>query len=87
MAEGPAPVCFTCGLPTGEVPQFNRLPNGQVCPACRDRLLDAIPPALPSLYRLQVPELGAGTAELEESHHQADWDGQPRPWPPHGLSN
>ena len=45
----PSPVCITCGLEVGSGPQLNRLSNGQVCPTCRDRLLDSIPSALPSL--------------------------------------
>lgn len=49
MSKGPLPVCITCGLPVGEPLRLNRLHNGQVCPSCRDRVLDAIPPALPSI--------------------------------------
>lgn len=49
MSEGPQPVCINCGLPVGEPLRLNRLHNGQVCPTCRDRVLDAIPPALPSV--------------------------------------
>lgn len=40
-------VCFTCGQPAGEVPRLNCLPGGQVCPTCRDRLLECLPPCLP----------------------------------------
>lgn len=47
--ENPAPtLCFTCGLTVDEKPRLNRLTNGSVCPACRDRVLDMLPPALPS---------------------------------------
>jgi hypothetical protein len=42
------PVCFACGSPTGPLPRLNRLPDGRVCPTCRDRLLDLVPPALPA---------------------------------------
>jgi len=88
MVDGTAPLCFTCGLPSGSTLQFNRLPNGQVCSACRDRLLESIAPALPHRSTAdRVPELGAGTSEQEEAHGETDWDGQPRPWPPPGLAS
>jgi hypothetical protein len=41
-------VCFTCGLAIEHPPRLNRLTNGQVCPACRERLLDALPALLPA---------------------------------------
>ena len=41
-------VCFTCGLAIESPPRLNRLTSGQVCPACRERVLDGLPPALPS---------------------------------------
>ncbi|MBL8861358.1 MAG: hypothetical protein JNK02_05035 [Planctomycetes bacterium] len=85
MVDGSAPLCFTCGLPSANTLQFNRLPNGQVCPACRDRLLDGIPAALPSPRA--IPEMGAGSSVEEESRHQADADGGQRPWPPPGLAS
>jgi hypothetical protein len=46
MSESAVPVCFHCGLSTesGEDgPQLNRLPDGQACPACADRLLASLP--------------------------------------------
>jgi hypothetical protein len=42
------PVCIACGQPTGRRPRLNSLPDGRPCPSCRDRLLDTLPPALPS---------------------------------------
>jgi hypothetical protein len=39
--------CISCSMQIGGTPQLNRLPNGQTCPTCRDRVLDALPPALP----------------------------------------
>lgn len=51
MNRSKPPVCITCGLPAGTPPQLNRLSNGQVCPACRNRLLDWLPPVLPSRAR------------------------------------
>lgn len=47
MADGPEPLCFTCGLPAGKSARFNHLPNGQVCPSCRDRLLATLPAPFP----------------------------------------
>jgi hypothetical protein len=48
--------------------QLNRMPNGQLCPTCRDRVLDAIPPALPSRApapRALEPEFRSGALEDE----------------------
>jgi hypothetical protein len=42
------PVCIGCGLPTGPGPRLNRLADGRTCPSCRDRLLETLPPVLPS---------------------------------------
>lgn len=42
------PVCIACGQPTGPRPRLNRLSDGRICPSCRDRLLDDLPPILPS---------------------------------------
>ncbi|MCC6408362.1 MAG: hypothetical protein IT453_14450 [Planctomycetes bacterium] len=42
------PICIQCGLPTGETHRLNRLPDGKVCSACRDRVLASLPPALPA---------------------------------------
>jgi hypothetical protein len=43
------PLCIACGRPTGPEPRLNQLPDGRTCPACRDRLLDTLPPVLPSV--------------------------------------
>ncbi|HEX6862502.1 MAG TPA: hypothetical protein VF414_06800 [Thermoanaerobaculia bacterium] len=42
------PVCIACSQPTGPGPRLNRLPDGRVCPSCRERLLDTLPPILPA---------------------------------------
>jgi hypothetical protein len=42
------PVCIACGCPTGPLPRLNRLPDGRICPTCRERLLDSLPPVLPA---------------------------------------
>ena len=57
-----ATVCFQCGQSVGDPPQLNRLPDGRRCPACRDRALDAIPPALPT--EQPVPEEQTYQGEL-----------------------
>jgi hypothetical protein len=50
--SAPSPtLCFTCGLPLGDPPRLNHLPGGQVCPSCRDRLLDHLPALLPGGLR------------------------------------
>lgn len=48
MPERSQTLCITCSLPIGEPLRLNRLHNGQVCPSCRDRVLESIPPALPT---------------------------------------
>lgn len=48
MSQNPQPVCITCSLPVGDPPRLNRLGNGQVCPSCRDRLLESLPPIFPN---------------------------------------
>ena len=48
MALDRQSVCFTCSQPIAEPPAINRLENGETCPTCRDRLLDSLPPLLPS---------------------------------------
>ena len=45
MAE---PICIQCGLPSMVTARLNRLPDGKVCPACRERVLAALPAALPA---------------------------------------
>jgi hypothetical protein len=47
MPDRARTLCISCGLHVGETPQLNRLPNGQICPTCRERVLDWLPPALP----------------------------------------
>ena len=42
------PVCIGCGQATGPVPRLNRHPDGRVCTSCRDRLMDSLPPVLPT---------------------------------------
>ena len=71
MADGPEPICFTCGLPSGSNARLNHLPNGQVCPSCRDRLLEALPAPFPVALAREDEEVESG--ELEAV------DGTPEP--------
>lgn len=49
MNANPAPpICIHCGLSAGSPPRLNRLEDGRLCPACAERLLDALPPLLPA---------------------------------------
>jgi hypothetical protein len=41
-------ICMGCGQATGPEPRLNRLPDGRACSSCADRLLDSLPPLLPS---------------------------------------
>jgi DNA-directed RNA polymerase subunit RPC12/RpoP len=63
-------VCFTCGLVIESPPRLSRLTNGQVCPACRERVLDGLPPALPS----QPSGTGAGSDLRGLSAENSDAD-------------
>jgi hypothetical protein len=76
MASHSEPVCITCGLPVGAPVRFNRLPNGQTCPSCRDRVLDSVPPALPS-FRMEPIGRTTETETFDES-----FDEPRRVWPP-----
>lgn len=55
MANRRDTLCFTCGLPSGDPLRLNHLPSGEVCPNCRDRLLDALPAPFPRVLR-EVPD-------------------------------
>jgi hypothetical protein len=47
MAEASQPVCMTCGQSAGAPLRFNHLPSGDPCPACAERLLEALDSLLP----------------------------------------
>lgn len=70
MSESTHTVCFTCGLAIETPPRLNRLTNGNVCPACRDRVLHELPPALPA-----TPARTGAHEEVEErvQAREADW--------------
>jgi DNA-directed RNA polymerase subunit RPC12/RpoP len=68
-------LCITCGIQVEETTQLNRLPNGQICPTCRERVLDSIPAPLP-----RGPEI------VERSERMSLFDGMIErgegEWPP-----
>lgn len=63
------PVCIACGQPTGPRPRLNHLPDGRPCPTCQDRLLETLPPVLPST----VSELSFGEWVEEEEPGEDDY--------------
>ena len=65
MAEA---VCFTCGMGADDPPRLNRLENGQICPACRDRVLESLPPILPDLKGVR----GIASVEPAETPDESD---------------
>ncbi len=69
------PLCIACGQPTGPFPRLNRLPNGRVCSACRDRLLEILPPVLPALPRLGTSEGWIGDQGEAEDEPPEDFKG------------
>lgn len=72
-------VCFTCGLVIETPPRLSRLTNGQVCPACRERVLAELPPALPSRPPVEAP---AEAASLRNDPEAApDEDDEPESGP------
>jgi hypothetical protein len=78
MPKGPEPLCFTCGLPIGDPFRLNHLPGGQVCPSCRDRLLDSLPAPFPR--RQHQPDPAAqGDPDLayDEPETGEAWGGPP----------
>jgi hypothetical protein len=61
------PVCIACGQATGPRPRLNLLPDGRACPTCRDRLLDSLPPVLPSPFaELDLEEWADGEEKGED---------------------
>jgi hypothetical protein len=75
-------VCFTCGLVIESPPRLSRLTNGQVCPACRERVLEDLPPALPARGSAVPPasepalpaQDGEGADESERGFGPSDWN-------------
>ena len=74
MAEITNTVCFTCGLGIEDPPRLNRLTTGQVCPACRERLLDALPPMLPAPEPAPTSIVTEPVSERLEPRDEWAWD-------------
>ena len=49
MGESNPSICIQCGHSTDQTQRLNRLADGRVCSICRDRLLEHLPPMLPTL--------------------------------------
>lgn len=62
MGKSGKTICFTCGKAVGASPRFNTLKNGELCPTCRDRVLDTLPPLVP----------GFGLGGDEEARQEAE---------------
>jgi hypothetical protein len=73
-------LCFTCGQALQDPPRFNLLESGEYCPACRDRVLDAVPAVLPRRFAAQ-PESAAYEAQMDFGFDEPD-DPSERPEPP-----
>jgi len=69
MASERAILCIQCGSPVGDPPTLNTFPDGEPCRVCRDRVLEALPPALPfrRVAEWAVEEEQAGVEEEEEA--------------------
>ena len=78
MPERSNTVCFTCGLQVGEPPQLNRLTTGQVCPACRDRVLESVAAPLPARGN-QVESRGDDERALYPATEGSGYAGDPSP--------
>ena len=66
MDSDSRPLCFHCGQATGSRETQNRLPGGEICPHCRARLLEELPPVLPGMGRGMPAGYGALGAEPYE---------------------
>lgn len=64
----PSTVCITCGIHLTVPPRLSRLENGQICPACRDRVLESLPPILPGHGSRDIEDLPL----FPESYPDAD---------------
>ncbi|MBK7643150.1 MAG: hypothetical protein IPJ19_08870 [Planctomycetes bacterium] len=80
MSQPTNAVCFTCGLVIETPPRLARLTNGQVCPACRERVLEGLPPALPSSPQPAEREDAHASLSDSEFADERDTDDPPRDW-------
>ena len=65
MPDPADPICFQCGQSAAETRRFNRLEDGQPCPACSERLLATLRPLLPGFDPLGEPALPELSVERE----------------------
>jgi hypothetical protein len=77
MGQPGKTICFTCGKAVGASPRFNTLKNGELCPTCRDRVLDTLPPL--------VPGFGLGREEEPQEAESLSEHGDERPDGPVGA--
>ena len=61
MGESNPSICIQCGHSTDHTKRLNRLEDGRVCTSCRDRLLELLPPMLPTMSYAEVEEPVAPT--------------------------
>ncbi|MEX1025944.1 MAG: hypothetical protein WD226_12795 [Planctomycetota bacterium] len=77
MKESPT-VCSECQAVVENPPRFSALAEGGNCSACLERVMDALPPALPGFARdrpfVRVPA-GRGGATLRELLPEDDGPG------------
>lgn len=49
-------LCFQCGQSVGDPPVLNRMPDGENCLRCAERVLESLPSIRPSEVRELSPE-------------------------------
>jgi hypothetical protein len=75
MADTTPTYCIHCGHSTEQEGRLNRLADGRVCPSCRERLLESLPPLLPRFGY----EHEALPAQHLAAHDEAGPDAPPSP--------
>lgn len=65
-------LCFECGQIAGNPPILNRHEDGSPCRRCADRVLEHLPPALPS--RLPVEQARGDDSDYEFDLPGSDLD-------------
>lgn len=77
MAESPSPTCITCGSRLQDPPVLNRRADGMPCPTCVERVLESVPPALPT--RLEPEEAEADEGRKVWEARYIPGGGEPTP--------
>jgi hypothetical protein len=66
MGQSNPSICIQCGHSTDHTQRLNRLEDGRVCTICRDRLLEQLPPLVPTLsYAEAEVEAGAAVVPID----------------------